>query len=414
MAADITWSWKARTAGGDVQSGTMTAPSASEVSRRLRGDGRFVLSVEEGLAGSGAPEIDVDAVRRRELVRRVGREEAIAFCQQLSIMLQTGVPMDEALKSMKQGAGRREFGIVLDGIRNEVCSGGRLSDAVARWPRVFPKIVVSLLRASEVSGTTPEMLDRAGKYLAGERRVLRQVRGALAYPAIMMITAIGLSCFLVLFVLPRFATVFAGREASLPLATKMLLGLSETALGHWQIILPSLVAVVTGAMFAARLPSVRTFLDHVKLGVPVIGPIIRSLHLARAARTMSTLLRGGVHVLDIIRIGREVTTNVVWERLWDRIDQGVRDGQLISHGIAGSNLVPSTVSSMIASGERSGKLPDVMERIAEFAEEDLEQRIKTATSFIEPVMVIAMGLIVGGVAIALLLPIFKMSQVVGG
>jgi len=414
MAAEIIWTWRACTAGGDILSGTMVAETAAEVSRRLRGEGRFVLSVEEGMAGGAAAELDMEAIRRQELVRRVGRSEAIAFCQQLSIMLETGVPMDEALRSMREGCGRREYGIVLDAIHHDVCSGGRLSDAVSRWPGVFPRIVVSLLRASEVSGTTAQMLDRAGRYLSGERKVLRQVRGALAYPLIMMATALGLSCFLVLFVLPRFTMVFAGREASLPFMTKLLLGLSEGVFAHWPVILPALVAVGAGWLAACRHPRFRAMLDHVKLALPVVGPIVRGLHLARAARTMSTLLRGGVHVLDVIRIGREVTTNAAWERLWDRIDTGVRDGRLLSHGIAGSKLVPTTVASMIASGEKSGRLPEVMEKIAEFAEDDLEQRIKTATSLIEPVMVIGMGILVGGVAISLLLPIFQMSQVVGG
>lgn len=413
MSAISTYGWKARSNTGELLNGTMAAESAEEVARTLRSEGRVVLEVSDRVS-SGGSTLDAAAIRRQEAVQRIKRDEVIAFCDQLSVMVETGVPLAEALETYARQGASREFTIVLDRVRDDLFSGGTFSEATARWPRVFPRIMTSLLRASEVSGTMGLMLRRVSEYLGGERKTLRQVRGAIAYPAFMMTAGLALSGFLLIFVLPRFATIYEDRSAELPMITEIMLGASRLVVHKWMYWAPGIgTAVLSGYLFSRR-PSGRRVLDWLRLNVPIIGPLYRQLYLTRATRTMATLLQGGVHLLDIISISRDVTNNVYYDRLWDRMEGGVREGRLISSTLENDPLVPAAIVSMISAGEKSGRLPDVMNRIAEFGEQEFDARVKGATSFIEPIMVITMGIVIGAVAIALLLPIFQMGNVVAG
>ena len=413
MTALSTFAYRARISSGEIVSGTMTAESEAEVARKLREDGRTVISVHDRPLQERA-ELDVGQIRRNEAVKRIKRAEVVSFCEQMGVMLDTGVPLTEALDSYVRQGSSREFNVVLEQVREDVCGGGTLSEATARWPRVFPRIMTSLLRASESSGTLSLMLGRIGEYLSKEQRTARNVRGSLTYPAFMMLAAVGLSCFLLVFVLPRFAAIYEGRNAELPVLTRVLLNTSRAITGGVAIWAPALaVSLIVGFVFV-KSDTGRAFLDRLRLTIPGLRGLYRRLYMTRAARTMSTLLQGGVHLLDIISICRDVTGNLYFERMWDDVERGVREGQLMSVVMAESPWIAPNICSMIASGERSGRLARVMEKIADFSEEELDSTIKEVTSFIEPVMVMAMGIIVGGMAIALLLPIFKMSSIVSG
>jgi type IV pilus assembly protein PilC len=279
---------------------------------------------------------------------------------------------------------------------------------------VFPRIVVSLMKASEASGTMALMLGRVGDYLSKERRTARQIKGALSYPVFMLLIGLGLSVFLMLVILPRFAKIYEGKGAALPTPTKILLGASEFMRDDYLMWGPPLVVVVVGGWLFARTNRGGSMVDWLRLHIPLLRTMYRQLYITRAARTMSTLLAAGVNLLDIIDICRSLTGNRHFNRVWNDMESGVRDGRQLSESILDSEYIPSNVASMIASGERSGRLAEVMERIADFADEELENAIKQVTSYIEPIMILVMGVVVGGVAMALLLPIFKIGNVVAG
>jgi type IV pilus assembly protein PilC len=303
---------------------------------------------------------------------------------------------------------------VLQGIYDDVRSGDPLSTALARRRRVFPRIVVSLVRASELSGTLPMMLERVASYLARERKTMREVKGAMTYPMIMGFTAVVVTSLIVTFVLPRFAKIYELRSATLPWPTKFLMTMSDGLIGTWMYWIPALVAIIITAIFWHKTSSGRNFFDWLKLRTPVVGPMFSQLYTTRASRTLSTLLAAGVGVLDAIGICRDVTNNVQFDRLWTEMENDVRNGHPLSDAVFESPYVPSYVASMMASGERSGKLPAVMDRVASFTDEELESRVKKVSAMIEPLMILVMGGVVGGVAIAMLLPIFSMSKVISG
>ena len=413
MSAKSTYTFRARDAFGTVVSGSLEADSAEEISRRLRADGMFVLSVEDRPMRAAA-ELDAEQIRLNEVARAVRREDVIAFCRQLSVMLDTGVPIAEAMQVFVDQAPRREFRIVLEALCDDLHSGVPLSAAMAKWPRAFPNMMLSLVKASEASGTMALMLGRIATYLTKERRTARQIRGALGYPLFMMSAGLLMTIFLMTFVLPKFATIYEQRAARLPAPTQILLAISEFLTTQYLFYGPGLL--VGGMLFMVwmRHRSSKRVRDWLRLHVPLIRHMYHQLYITRSMRTMATLLSAGVSLLDIIEICRGVTSNVYYDKLWSDMERGVREGQRINDVLKDSHLIPSNVASMIASGEKSGRLSEVTERVAEFAEEELDMAVKSVTSYIEPIMIICMGFVIGGIAIALLLPVFSMGNVVSG
>lgn len=413
MSARSTYAYKARDSKGQIVSGTMVAASQREVGDRLRTDGKYVVNVQDNALG-GEITVDPREIRRGETAKRVRREDVIAFCQQMSVMLETGVPLADAMDAFAEQMPRREFRIVLNDVRNEVYAGEPFSKAMAKWPTVFPNMMVSLMRASESSGTMAPMLGRIGDYLLKERRTARQIRGAMSYPLFMILAGLTMTVFLMAVVLPRFAAIYASRAASLPAPTRFLMAISDFFATQYLLYIPAGIGLIIAWWVWSKTATGRRQLDWLRINLPVIGPMFRRFYITRAARTLATLITSGVNVIDIISICRGVTENYYFRQLWDAMEEGVRDGKQMSDACFHSSVIPASIASMINAGEKSGKLPEVMDRIANFSEEELDAAVKQATSFIEPVMIILMGLMVGLVAMALLLPVFSMGSVVAG
>ena len=414
MLAKETFAWKARDIHGRELSGSQVATNEDEVASSLRTQGLFITAIDPEPLMQGDTEEVKDDIMTAIAQRRVKQDDVIAFCQQLAVMLETGVPLSESLEALMKQTKQKEFRDVLNGVYDDVCGGDALSTALARRKRVFPRIVVSLVRASELSGTLPMMLERVASYLSRERKTIREVKGAMTYPMIMGFTAIVVTSLIVTFVLPRFAKIYEMRSATLPMPTKILMGISDGLLGTWMYWIPAVIAIIISAVLWHKTVSGRNFFDWLKLKTPVVGPMFSQLYTTRASRTLSTLLAAGVGILDAIGICRDVTNNVQFDQLWTEMENDVRNGHPISDAVFDSQYVPSYVASMMASGERSGKLPSVMDRVAGFTDEELEARVKKVSSMIEPLMILVMGAVVGGVAIAMLLPIFSMSKVISG
>ncbi len=408
---ESTWSWSARTPEGESVSGSVVASTVEDVATRLRGDGLYITSIDNDPL-QVISDREAESVRRGLRARRVKRSEVTGFCQQLSVMLETGVTLPEALQALVEQTRRREFREIIDSIHDDVCGGATFSESLAKWPDTFPNVMVNLVRAAELSGTMALMLGRIADYLGKEQRTLRQVRGALAYPAFMLGTGLLVIVFLVTFILPKFARIYEMRSATLPTPTRVLMSIGEFASNGWMTWLPVLLAVTATVLIGRRTRFGRTCIDWMKLRLPVLRTIHMNLYVTRSTRTMSTLLGAGVHLMDVIRICRGVTRNMLFERVWIDMEQHVRDGHRIGTAFEASADIPAGVTSMVAAGERSGRLPEVMEKVADASEEELDVAIKRFTTLLEPMLIIFMGLLVGAVAIALLLPIFKMSSIV--
>lgn len=405
----LTFAYTARDPAGAVVRDRLQAPSKADALRQLQRDGCVVTDIRPVTTA-----VDPDEVLIRQAAKQVRRDDVIALASQLSIMLETGVPLSDALDAYVEQSKSRHMKRVMGAVAEQITSGAPFSDAIAAFPRVFPTSMISLMRASEASGTMGEMLERIGDYLGRERRTAKQITGALTYPAVMVAVALSVTGFLVVWVLPRFAQIYASREAALPKPTKVLLGASDFLSGNWPAIAAAALGLVVGVLWLRATQTGKHLIDHAKLALPVLGPMFRQFYLTRATRTLGTLLASGVPLLDSVRIVRGVTSNAAWDRFWDDVEEAMTAGKTISSVVTGSKLIPPAVGQMICAGERTGKLADVLERVSVAAEEELDRAIKTGTQLIEPAMILFMGVTIGGIAMALLLPIFSIANVVSG
>ena len=399
-----------RSEGGDMVRGVVEAVDHASAVRELRRQGLAILSVELGDLGSAVGQ-ESDPVRlRKRLARAMGKDDVVSFCQQLAVMLRTGVPLAESLETFADQASKKDVAEFVRLIKADVCEGEDFSAVLAKYPQVFPTILVSLMRAAEASGKLDEMLTRVAKDLSKARKTAKQIKGAMMYPAIMMVVAVLAVTVIMVFVLPKFAPLFKAQGDRLPAPTKALVWLSGFLRTGWMIYVPSMLAIVGGTWWYVRTETGRIMLDTLKLRMPVLGHMFRCLYLVRFSSTMATLLAAGVSLVDVVRICRDVTGNVHYTKLWETLEDRISKGQEIAPTFREFDFVPRNVVAMIASGEKSGRLSEVLEHAATAAEDDLDIAVKSTTSLVEPIMIVGMGAVVGGIASAMLLPIFNMSK----
>jgi len=409
------FAYQARDGRGQLATGVINAASLAEAGQMLRSEGKFIVRLRAATdADVNATAAGAAATAAPQNSQRVKRDEVIAFVNQLSVMVQTGVPLSDALDCCVQQCNSEAFKPILAEVTKQVQAGGEFSAAMRRYPRVFPTIMVSLIRASEVSGTMGGMLDRVSSYLSKEQQTLKQVRGAMMYPLFMMLMAVGVTVFLLAFVLPKFAKIYESRGAALPAPTRLLLAMSHGLVAYWYLWIAATAAIGIGGYYFLNTENGRRFFDYLKLNTPVFKGVFTQLYVSRACRTMGTMISAGVSMLDMIGIVKQVTNNVYYEELWDKVDHRLRQGSQLSEPLYQSALIPRSVSQMVFSGEKSGRLGAVLSKLAEFTEVEFDRSVKTATQFIEPVMVASMGLLIGFVAISLLLPIFSVGSVAAG
>jgi type IV pilus assembly protein PilC len=273
-------------------------------------------------------------------------------------------------------------------------------------------LYIALIRASEKSGMLAKMLLRATAYVRDEAEVLRRVRGALTYPAIMLGFAITTTIFLLAFVMPRFTVIYASRGAALPAPTRVLMAISGCVTGHWALLLSGAIGVfVVGQLFFGSKFGRRCW--HIaQLHLPLLGPLFRKLYLARGIRMIGTMSGAGVSLIDCVQTAHDLTSNTLYQEMWQDVLVKIQAGKQMSEPLAANPLVPRSLAQMVQSGERSGKLSFVLEQIAGYSEQELKETIADLTRYIEPAMIVVMGAIIGGVAMALMLPIFSISKVI--
>ncbi len=402
--------YQARDGQGELTSGMVAAPSLEEASRMLRSEGKFVVKLNE----MGEEHTDDEGFSAVNFAKRVKRQDVIFFAQQLAVMVETGVPISDALESIVEQSSNPNFQQVVREVATEVQSGTEFSVALKQFPEVFPTVMVSLIRAAEASGTLGPMLQRISEYMTKEMQTAKQVKGALTYPCIMICMTLGVTIFLLTFVLPKFADIYSSRGQSLPGPTQLLLSMSSALVDHWQWWVIGVVgSIVLFVLFGRSAQGKRTF-DWLKLNMPMFKNMFTQLYITRSTRTLGTMINAGVPMLDAVQITSHVTNTSYYEELWNDVDDNLRQGLQLSDPLFASPLMPRSIVQMIRSGEKSGRLGQVLSRVAEHTEQEFDQAVKAATQYIEPVMVTVMGGIIGFVAISLLLPIFTVGKAVAG
>jgi type IV pilus assembly protein PilC len=401
--------YQLKRSNGQMVAGVLKAPTQMAASQQLRDLGGTVVQLvrltdeKQGRAG---------LMERLGLSSGVSGKDLLSFTSQLAVMAKAGISLTVALESIGDQVNTPRMRLITETLKRDVESGKQFSEALQRFPKVFSPLYINMVRASEMAGSFGHMLERITDYLNQQMDTKRQVKGAMIYPLIIVTLACVTTIFMLTFVLPRFMILFQGKEDILPLPTKILLAMSSSLTHYWYVYLLFLIGTAAGLTLMIRTPAGRAKWDMAKLKIPILKKLCHALYLSRGLKTMGELVNAGVPVLDTIAITAEVSGNVHYARIWQRVHLAVRKGQRIAPTLAQSPFIPPSVTQMISAGEDTGSLAEILNDVSDFYDRQLKATIKTVTSAIEPLMIVLMGGVVGFIAASILLPIFKISQLV--
>ena len=396
------FSYQAREASGQIRSGEINAENSDAAAQQLRRDGLYLLSIQETSAGSQG--------QMALFQKRITRSEIIYATTQLAVMVDSGIPLAEAVSGLAQQTENPTFRNILSRIHRDLEGGEDFSVALSRYPKQFDRTFVNLVKASEASGSLGPMLDRIATQTQNEQETRQKVKGAMMYPAVMLVMCVGVCIFLLTYVFPKLMPMFNGRENDIPGPTKFMIVVSNALTQHWMLIGTIMLLVVGLVIYALRQSWGKRIMDWVWLNMPVWGTLTRKVAISRCLRTLSSTVNAGVPMLESLELCSGVANNIYYEACWLDVSEKVATGKQIHEALSGNSLFPETLVQMIASGETTGRLGSVLEKLADYFDREVANAIKTATSLAEPIMVAVMGTVIGTIALAMLLPIFKLSS----
>lgn len=342
---------------------------------------------------------------------KVKLNEKVIFTRQLSTMIAAGIPLLECLEILAEQMDNPGFKAALEEIVLMVRGGTDLSTALGEYPNCFEDIYVNMIRAGEVSGQIDEILERLAEFLEASAKLRAQITSAMTYPVISLLMIGGIAGFLLMFIVPKFKEIFDSMGVKLPLITQLLMGLSSGMVTYFYIWIPAAFGIVIGTKAWSKTPPGRNFFDWFFLAVPVFGPLFRKVAISRFSRTFATLISSGVPILGALEIVASTSGNVHIERAVIAAAENVRQGETLATPLAEvPQYFPPMVTRMIAIGEKSGALEALLMKISEFYDQQTEAAVEQLTSLIEPIMICVMGFIVGGMVLAIFLPIFEMQK----
>jgi type IV pilus assembly protein PilC len=399
------YEYTARTTQGKMVSGTAEGSNQSVVVKMLREKGLTPTTIQEGGAGRGGR-------RTRRKRGRVRLDDLVICSRQFATMIRAGLPLIEVLNILGDQAEKAQLQNTLRQIERDVEGGSSLTDALVKHPTVFNTFFVSMVRAGEASGMLDSILDQVAHYLEKTAQLQRKVRSAVMYPIAVTIIAISITVFLLVKVVPVFEDIFDELGGQLPAPTRVTLGLSRFLQHHWVVVSLGLTGLCIALYQWRKTAGGRKALDRFKLNVPIFGPIFLKVAVARFTRTLGTLIKSGVNILAALDIVAKTSGNVLIEEAVYRTRTSIQSGESISKPLTESNVFPAMVTRMIDVGERTGALENMLTKIAEFYEDQVDNAVAGLTSLIEPLLICFLGVVVGFIVISMFMPLFKMIDMI--
>ena len=403
-----TYRYQMRTSGGETTVGVLSAENALAAAQQLRNQGNTVLQ----LTPIGGVQSMGKRLQSVNYSSGPSQRDVLNFTSQLAVMIRAGISLRAALEGIAEQTENPKFRQILIQVKQDVESGKQFSEALAKNPKLFGPLYINMVRASEMSGSFSQMLDRIASYLAQQIETRAMVIGAMIYPGVIASLAVAVTIFLLTFVLPRFTAVFEGKEAAMPWPTIFLMNLSTFMVSWWWTVVLGIFVCILIMIFFVKTEAGGWWFDSLKIQIPIFRRMFLALYISRSLHTMGELVNAGVPMLDTLMITGEISGNRLFRRLWRAVYSSVKQGKKIAQPLYRSPLLPKAVVQMVAAGEESGKLGEVLDEVSSFYSKQLKETIKTVTSMIEPIMIIIMGSVVGFIAMAIILPIFKLSTMV--
>jgi len=347
--------------------------------------------------------------------RIVGPKELAVFTRQLSALVKAGMPLLRSLEVLARQERNKPFRLIIERLGEQIRSGGTLSDGLQQYPKVFDRLYINMVRAGESGGVLAVVLERLAQFQEKSVRLNGRLRAAMTYPCIIMIVAVGIVAALMIFVVPKFQTIFETtlKGQALPPLTQVVITASHFLKDHVLLAVLFVAGLIIALRIAVRSTRGGRVLDTLSLRVPVLGDLLRKTAIARFARTFGTLLPGGVPILDALRITRETSGNVCIAEAITVVHDRVKGGDSVAAPLRATRIFPDMVPSMVEVGEETGALPEMLIRIADNYDEEVDSSVNALTSLIEPLMIVVMAVMVGTIVIALFLPIVRIIQSLG-
>jgi type IV pilus assembly protein PilC len=379
-----------------VEAATEQAAIAALLNRNM-----LVVSIQEKMGKKG-----------RTSGGKVALQDLVIFTRQLATMIDAGLAMVQSLQALADQTSNKVMRDVIHDVCTRVEGGDSFSEALQRHPKVFIRLYVCMVAAGEKGGLLAEILARLATYLENAARLRKKVKSAMMYPTVVSVVAILITIFLLVKVVPVFGEIFASFGAKLPAPTQYLINLSEAVKKYLVLFLIAGAGIVYGWLYFIKTPVGRTFWDSRRIKLPIFGSIAHKICLARFTRTLASLIRSGVPILEVLQIVSQTVGNVVMEKAIKTAAQDIERGESISASLGKHPVFPSMIIRMVTAGEQTGKIDSMLERISDFLDEEIETTLSGLTALIEPILIVFLGVVVGGMVICMFLPIFKMPEIV--
>lgn len=387
--------YKGKTLAGAPVQGTLKAKSREDLERVLRQNRILVSSITRK-----APDINIKfgtGIKRIDISR---------FTRQFATMIGAGLPMVQCLEILASQTEAKELAKIINQVKESVQGGATLADALSRHPKVFDHLYTNMVQAGEIGGALDAILMRLASYREKADKLIRKVKGAMVYPSVIVVVAIGVTFGMLTFIVPVFAKMFSGLNAELPMPTQYVLAISNFLQANILYLFLGLVALVGTTIWWKRTPGGALTFDKTMIKTPIFGTLIRKSSVARFTRTLGTLLASGVSIIEAMEITAKTAGNLVISRAINKSVLAIAEGDTITGPLKESGVFPPMVTQMISVGEKTGGLDEMLNKIADFYDEEVDEAVTALTSIIEPVIIVFMGVVIGGILIAMYLPMF--------
>ncbi len=403
------YTYKAANPSGKAVSGSLEAGEEKEVVARLQAMGYIPIRIDR--ARGGASRFNLDLSKDISgFFERVTNRDLMLFTQDLHALLEAGLAVDKALSILINVAEKQKVKDLMAGILKSVEGGNSLSEALARYPKIFTPLYINMVRAGETGGVLPAVLERLGEFLESSQDLRDYIKSAMVYPLFLVMVG-GISIIIMLtFVIPQFSTIFSDMGQAIPASTQVLLGISHGLRAYWWLILLGLVGLAAALRKYVRTPKGRYKKDAYALRLPMVGRLVRSVEVARFSRTLGTLIRSGVPILQALHLVRQIVSNRLIADSLQRVYSRVQEGDTLSAPLNQEAIFPPLAVQMISVGEETGKLDRMLLKVADNYEKTVRNMVKRLVNLLEPAMILAMGLVVGFIVISMLLAVFSMNE----
>lgn len=422
------FTYEAVDAGGLKIEGRLEVVDQNEAIRRVKEMGLFPVRIVESRPGrrkkaesgraSGAGKAVGQGLRLEIripfLSGRVKAAVLAVFTRQLATLIEAGMPLLRGLRLLREQEESPALARVLDQVSEQIEGGSALSEALAAHPKVFNSLFVNMVKAGEMSGALEVTLRRLADFMEKAQKIRGKVKAAMVYPVAVLFVATAILGLMVVYIIPRFREVFNGMNVTLPGFTIFVLNASRIMASHLLGTLAGVVALVILFLLGIRTPKGRQWYDAFRLKAPVFGPIFRKLAISRFARTLGTLLANGVPILQALNIVKDTTGNVVVSQVIFSVHESVKEGDTIAAPLKASRVFPAMVAGMVDIGEQTGALPDMLMKVADNYDDQVDNAVASMTSLLEPILIVFLAVVVGSIVIAVFLPLFKIMENMGG